>query len=255
MAEATAGAGRPADRAPVPPAGEHPAVLGPEAVGALLDALGPLAFDGRAHAAGRGLLAGRLGTRVAAAAINLSDSPRYAGTLPRSIDAEGVPATPVPLIQDGVAHRVAHDRASAAAAGGGATSTGHAVAPAGTGPGPRPRNLVLVGGGAADEAELAAPIEAGLLIPALRDVTVLDPASGLVTATAVGARALTQGAAGCTLRPFVVIDAPLRLLSVVQALSAKPRLVLADAAVGGAISVRALVCPAVRIAGLCVAGA
>ena len=45
---------------------------------------GESAFNGLAHAEGRGALAGRLGERVAAPTINLSDSPRYPRTLPRA---------------------------------------------------------------------------------------------------------------------------------------------------------------------------
>ena len=111
-------------------------MLEPDAVGALLDFLGGLAFNGLAHAEGRGALVGRLGTRVAAPTINLADSPRFARTLPRAFDAEGVPKAPLPLIQDGVAHAVVHDTRSAARAG--TTSTGHALAPGGSAYGPAP---------------------------------------------------------------------------------------------------------------------
>jgi predicted Zn-dependent protease len=100
-----------------------------------------------------------------AARINLSDSPRFARTLPRLFDAEGVPKAPLPLIQDGVAHRVVHDTRSAALAG--AESTGHALTPGGDSFGPMPTNLVLIGGGAADEAELARPIERGVYVTRL----------------------------------------------------------------------------------------
>ena len=80
-------------------------MLEPDAVGALLEFLGGLAFNGLAHAEGRGALAGRLGTRVAAPAINLPATRRAPrGTLPRAFDLEGVPKAPLPLIQDGVAH-------------------------------------------------------------------------------------------------------------------------------------------------------
>ena len=48
-------------------------MLEPDAVGGLLELLGWLAFNGLAHAEGRGALDGRLGTRVAAPAINLAD--------------------------------------------------------------------------------------------------------------------------------------------------------------------------------------
>ena len=91
---------------------------------------------------------------MAAPAINLSDSPRFAATLPRSYDAEGAPRQPLPLVQDGVAHRVVE------------AGTGHAAGAGGVG-GTVPDHLVLVGGGAADVSELAAPVERGLFIPAL----------------------------------------------------------------------------------------
>src|SRR5918999_1118559 len=71
-------------------------------------------------------VADRVGTRVAASAVNLSESPRFAATLPRSYDAEGSPQQPLPLIQDGVAHRVA------------GAGTGHALGPGGIGGGAPP---------------------------------------------------------------------------------------------------------------------
>src|SRR5205814_182746 len=77
-AAAKASSEEPAELAP----GEYPAVLEPGAVGTLLEFLGALAFNGLAQAEGRSALSGRLGTRVAAAAINLSDSPRFRSTLP-----------------------------------------------------------------------------------------------------------------------------------------------------------------------------
>jgi predicted Zn-dependent protease len=155
------GAGAPAR---LPP-GEYRVVLEADAVGELLAWLGALAHNGLAFAEGRSALCGRLGERVAAARINLSDSPRFARTLRRSIDAEGVPKAPLPLIQDGVAHRVVHDTRSAALCG--AESTGHALVPGGSASGPEPTNLVLIGGGAADEAELARPIERGIYVTRL----------------------------------------------------------------------------------------
>ena len=107
--------------------GAHTVVLEASAVGTLLEMLGVAAFNGLAHAEGRGALNGRLGHMVASPAVNLSDSPRFKGTLQRGIDAEGTSKTPIPLIQDGVAHRVVHDLRSAALAG--ERSTGHALPP------------------------------------------------------------------------------------------------------------------------------
>jgi predicted Zn-dependent protease len=155
---AMAGAGDGGAGAPVP-AGEPPVVLGPWAVAMLLE-VAAWQFSG----ATAGRFTAALGTRLVSPAINLSDSPRFPGTLPRSYDAEGSPVQPLPLIQDGVAHRAVHDATTAAREG--TATTGHATRPAGFGI-PRPRNLVLVGGGAADVAELAAGIDDGLLIASL----------------------------------------------------------------------------------------
>jgi predicted Zn-dependent protease len=185
--------------------GEPAVVLGPWAVAEILRRAVPL-------------LADRLGTRVVAPSINLSDSPRYPSTVPRSYDAEGVPVQPVPLIQDGVAHRTVHDSTTAAAAG--TTSTGHAVAPAGLAP-PRPRNLVLVGGGVETLEALAAPLEHGLLIATLSP----DGRAG-------GVRMIRDGSLAEPVRPRAVGIDPLALLAHVQALTGSQRTVPAPG--GGA---------------------
>jgi predicted Zn-dependent protease len=163
-ARASAKAAFPGEPLRLPP-GEYPVVFEADAVGDLLGWLGATALNGLAFAEDRSALCGRMGQRVVAARINLSDSPRFARTLPRLFDAEGVPKAPLPLIQDGVAHRVVHDTRSAALAG--AESTGHALTPGGDSFGPMPTNLVLIGGGAADEAELARPIERGVYVTRL----------------------------------------------------------------------------------------
>ena len=118
--------------------------------------------------------------RVAAPLINLSDSPRYRNTLPRAFDAEGVPKAPLPLIQDGVAMNVVHDTASAALLPG-AHTTGHALVPGGSGAGAFPTNLVLVGGGAADEAELCRPVERGVYVTRLWYTNAVRPKETLIT--------------------------------------------------------------------------
>ena len=195
---------------PLPaPSGPTRIVLDADALAGILDHLGESAFSATAHVAGEGPLAGRLGTRVAASAINLSDSPRFARTLPRAFDAEGTLKAPLPLIQDGVAHRVVHDRSTAAATGG--QPTGHA-----TGHGaPRPTNLVLIGGGAADLHELAAPIEEGLLATGFQAPNVLTGVrlirAGSITRTAVADVQLAED--------------PLAALAHAEALEAVQRLV------------------------------
>ena len=84
IAKEAAASGSPREPAELGP-GEYPVVLEHDAVGELLNYLGWLAFDGLAHAEGRGALDGKLGTRVAAPAINLADSPRLRADAPARV--------------------------------------------------------------------------------------------------------------------------------------------------------------------------
>jgi PmbA protein len=225
-------------------AGELPVVFEPAAVGELLDLLGRCAFNGLLHAEGQGALSGRLGTRVAAPAINLSDSPRLAATLPRSFDAEGSTKSPLPLIQDGVAHGVAHDITSATLAG--KSSTGHAAAPGGDSYGPGPTNMVMVGGGAADAAELAAPVERGLYVTRLWYGNVVRSDEALVTAvTRDGTFLIEEGEITRPAHDMRLTDDALSVLANVQELRARPELV-SDGEFYGRRFARGSVCPAVR---------
>lgn len=190
--------------ASVPP-GELPVVLGPDAVAAVLDLLRPELVPGSRLDASRG-------TRVVASCVNLSDSPRFAATLPRSYDVMGTPRQPVPLIQDGVAHRVV------------SLETGHATQPGGDRA--LPEHLVLVGGGAAAVEELMAPIERGLYLPTLElGFEIMD------------------GRRGRRLAPARARVDALRVLATTQALTAGHRTIASQ---GSARSVGATVCPALR---------
>ena len=236
------------------PPGTYPVVLGEDAVAELLAFLGGLAFNGLAHAEGQGALSGRLGSRVAAATINLSDSPRFSGTLPRAFDAEGVPKAPLPLIQDGVAHRVVHDTRSAARAGDGAVSTGHAVLPGGSPFGPAPTNLVLVGGGCSTDAELAAGIERGLYVTRFWYVNPVDPKQTLLTGlTREGTFLIEDGEITQPLRAVRFTDTALGLLDRVQALGDRPRLVTESEFYGRRFAT-GVVCPPLRASGIRITG-
>jgi PmbA protein len=200
------------------PPGEYPVVLEAHAVGWLCDLLAGTAFNGLAHAEGRGALVGRLGHSVAAPSINLSDSPRFPGTLPRGFDPEGTAKAPLPLIQDGVAHRVVHDLRSAALAG--EHSTGHALSPGGDPDGPHPTNLVLVGGGAADEEELCAQVERGIYVTRLWYANVVRPKETLITAvTRDGTFLIEDGLVTRPLRDLRLTDSVLGILSRTRALT------------------------------------
>ena len=209
-------------------AGEHAVVLGPWAVAEILRRAA-LAFGGPDSP-----LAGRLGTRVAAAAVNLSDSPRFAAQLPRSYDAEGAPRLPLPLIQDGVADRLV------------LPGTGHAQAVAGSG-GTVPEHLVLVGGEAADVAELAAPVRRGLLIPALslHGAWVVGRRG---SALAEGVRVIRDGEPAEPAPNLTVVFEPIELLARVEALTAHQRTVPPPVQLS-ARTASATVAPALRASG------
>jgi predicted Zn-dependent protease len=232
--------------------GSYEVVLDHSAVGTLLEFLAELAFNGLAHAEGRGALSGRLAQRVAAPAINLADSPRAPGTLPRSFDAEGVAKRPLPLIQDGVAHAVVHDTRSAAKAG--ARSTGHALAAGGGPDGPAPTNLVLAGGGAASLADLCAPIERGLYVTRLWYVNTVEPRNAVLTGmTRDGTFLIEDGRITRPLHDVRFTDSALRILSATGDLTASQRLV-GEMDLYGRRFATGVLCPALRASGFRVTG-
>ena len=219
---AAAKAMRGAERTRLPP-GEYAVVFEPHAVSELLWVLGEAAFDGLAHHEGRGALSGKLGAQVASPAVNLSDSPGFPRTLQRAFDAEGVPKAPLPLIQDGVAHAVAHDTRSGALAG--AASTGHAMVAGGAGKGPRPTNLVLLGGGEPGEQELCARVERGIYVTRLWYTNVVQPREALFTAvTRDGTFLIEDGHVTRPLTDMRVTDSALALLARTRALGSRPSL-------------------------------
>jgi predicted Zn-dependent protease len=226
------------------PPGEYPVVLEPHAVSELLSMLGNYAFNGLAYAEDRSALSGRLGQRVAAAGINLSDSPRFRRQIQRGFDAEGVPKEPLPLIQDGVAHRVAHDTRSAAKVG--AVSTGHAIAPGGSPFGAVPTNLVLIGGGARDAAELARPIERGIYVTRLWYVNPVRPKEMLLTGvTRDGTFLIEDGEVTLPIEDLRFTDSALGILDRTEALTSKTVLT-SDGEFYGRRYAHGVVCPALR---------
>ena len=235
--------------------GAYPVVLEPAAVGALLEFLGHLAFNGLAHAEGRGALCDRLGQAVVARAIHLADDPGCAGTLPHGFDCEGVAKAPLPLVAEGVAAAVVHDRRSAAVAGGGVQSTGHATRPGGSPYGPSPTNLVLGGGDAADVTELAAPIERGIYVTRLWYVNTVREKETLLTGmTRDGTFLVEDGVIARPLRDVRFTDSVLRLLGATEALTREQQLV-SEGDLYGRRFAHGVLCPALRADGFRVTGA
>ena len=229
--------------------GDYPVVLEAAAVGALLEFLGGLAFNGLSHAEGRGALSGRLETTIAAPPIDLSDDPCSARTLPHTFDLEGVRKAPLTLIAGGVAKAVVHDRRSAALAGPTTRSTGHATRPAGSPDGPAPTNLVLAGGDAVDVAELLAPIERGIYVTRLWYLNTVREKETLLTGmTRDGTFLVEDGAITRPLRDVRFTDSVLRLLAETEALTAGRQLV-SEGDFYGRRFAHGVLCPALRAGG------
>jgi PmbA protein len=229
-------------------------VLDAEAVGGLLEMLGALAFNGLAHAEGRGALDGRLDTAVASTIITLTDDPGDGRTWPRAFDFEGVPKRPITLIDQGTARHVVHDTRSAAIAGDGARSTGHAVAPGGSAAGPYATNLVLRSGDAPDVDALAAPIERGIYVTRLWYLNVVHPKQTLLTGTTRdGTFLIEDGRIARPARDVRFTDSVLRILDATDALTSTPRLTT-DAEYYGRRFATGAVCPALRAGGFRVTG-
>jgi PmbA protein len=204
--------------------GEYPVVLAPAALAEMLDWLAFGAFNGLAHAEGRGALVDRLGKCVVSPAINISDSPRYVHTLPRAFDAEGVPKAPLPLVQDGIALNVVHDTRSAALIEG-ARSTGHALGAGGSSWGAIPTNMVMIGGGAADEAELCQPIKRGVYVTRLWYTNAIRPNETLITGvTRDGTFLIENGEIAAPLDDLRLTDTVLGVLLRAEDLTARHKL-------------------------------
>jgi PmbA protein len=218
-------------------------VLEPAAGGELLAHLGAIAFSGLAYAEGRSALCDRLGDLVCAPNINLADSPRHPRTLPRAFDAEGVAKAPMPLIQDGVAHRVVHDTRSGALVG--ERTTGHAVVPGGAS-GPRPTNLVLTGGGARDAEELCRPIERGVYVTRLWYTNPVRPKETLLTGlTRDGTFLIEDGEIAAPLEDMRMTDRILGVLERTEDLTARPVL-WSEGEFYGRRFATGVVCPGLR---------
>jgi predicted Zn-dependent protease len=127
--------------------GTYEVVLEPYAVVDLLDFFSYLSFGALPYMEKRSFMSGRLGERVMAENISISDDGLAPEGIPTPFDYEGAPKQPVSLIERGVAKGVVWDSYYAGKQGGDARSTGHAL-PAGSTIGPIPLNMFMAPGDA-----------------------------------------------------------------------------------------------------------
>jgi predicted Zn-dependent protease len=155
VAKAAAGRGR----VELPP-GEYVAVLGPEAIGELLQFLPAFGLSGALAAAGIGLTHRGVGADLPDWIAVADDALADVG-LPIGFDIEGVTKQRVPFLEHGAVGRPVTDLATARALG--TASTGHAHIAREQVPEPAAANIVM-SPGTASEAELVAGVERGVYL-------------------------------------------------------------------------------------------
>lgn len=161
--------------------GVYRAVLGPYAVGELLQYFAFDTFSGLALLEERSYVGGKLGERHFDEKISIADDPLDPRGLPKQFDFEGIPKQRVPLVEDGVLCGVVWDSASAARAGDSQRSTGHASPPALRRWGPLPFALSLAGGEAESVDELVGLVGEGIYITRLHYLGIVEPRQGVLT--------------------------------------------------------------------------
>ncbi len=203
-----------------PPTARTAVVLAPLVTAGLFAALAE-ALSGKAVLRGRSLFAGRVGARVGATAVTLTDDGnRRGGFAAAPVDGEGAPSTRAILIRDGVLEGFLHDTYTAAHLG--AASTGHAVRDSYTTlPGIGTRNLCLEPSGPGP-AEILAAAGEGLYVEEVMGLHTVDPVTGDFSLGASG-RMVTGGRLGGAAEGFAIAGNVLSILEAVEAVGSDLR--------------------------------
>ncbi len=161
-----------------------PVVLDPWMGMALLGAIAPL-FSADNVLKGKSLFAGKIGQRVASAAVTIVDDGRRPGAVRSApFDGEGAPTTTRTLVEEGVLRAYLTDRKTSRKLGvptGGNARRGSYAAPARIGP----SNFFARPGGA-DAAALLRGLDRALAITSLLNLHTIDPISGEFSLGATG---------------------------------------------------------------------
>ena len=178
--EAVEIAGRTANADELVP-GSYRAVLGPYAIGELLQYFSFDTFSALALLEERSYLGGKLGERHFDEKVSIADDALDPRGLPKRFDFEGVPKQRVPLVENGVLRGAVWDLTSAARAGDSQRSTGHASPPSMRRWGPLPFALSLAGGEAESVDELVELVGDGIYITRLHYLGIVEPRQGILT--------------------------------------------------------------------------
>jgi PmbA protein len=173
-------AGRTADADELTP-GSYRAVLGPYAIGELLQYFAFDTFSGLGLLEERSYLCGRLGERRFDEKVSIFDDALDPRGLPKPFDFEGVPKQRVPLVENGVLRGAVWDLAAAARAGGSQQSTGHAPPPVERRWGPLAVALSVAGGEVESMDELVELVGDGIYITRVHYLGIVEPRQGILT--------------------------------------------------------------------------
>jgi PmbA protein len=220
-AEAAARSASAATRVDLAP-GTYPVVLGPEAVGDLIQFI---AWDGcsaKAVEEGRSFMSGKSGERVMSENVTILDDATSPDSAGLTFDWEGVPKSRVTLVERGVVRGPVTDSYWAAMTG--RPNTGHAL-PAPNPWGPVPVDMEM-SPGTADVDDLVASIERGVYVTRFHYVNVEDPTRVTLTGmTRDGAFLIEHGRMTHALRDLRFTQSAIEALSRVDGVSAERRLV------------------------------
>jgi len=161
--------------------GSYRAVLGPYALGELLQSFAEDAFSGLGLLEERSYLVGRLGERCFDEKVSIVDDALDPRGLPKSFDFEGVPKQPVQLVENGVLRGAVWDRATAARAEDSVRTTGNAPPPGARRWGPAPFALSVAGGEAESVEELVELVGDGIYVTRLHYLGMVEPRQGILT--------------------------------------------------------------------------
>lgn len=221
------------------PPGDYTVVLEPSAVSALLLFAAYKGFGAQQVQDGSSFLAGHMGERVANETVSIADDVYHPLTVGHVFDGEGVPRTPVSLIDHGVARGVVHDRRTAKRTG--CRTTGHAT-PQPSAMGPLPSNLVLAAGDGSTE-DLIRDVDRGILVTEFHYTNMVEPTRLTLTGMTRNGTFLIENG---------VVTRPIRNMRFTQSLvEALGRVsgIGGDARLAGALFGGHIVVPSVRVDG------
>ncbi len=182
--------------------GKYDVILSPDVAAEIISVMLSPAVSAREVQAGRSPLAGKVGHKVAAEIVTITDAGREPVLIgSRAFDDEGVATHTRPLIKEGYLTGYVYDTYTAAKDG--VESTGNAWRSYSSRPTPSPNHLRLEPGDMGYE-EMVAEVKEGLLVMATIGAWLSNPTSGLLNATITHAYLIRDGEVAGTLKGGVL---------------------------------------------------